>query len=188
MRIGPTRPDRPKIRIGDCPGRRAGDERGAKQGAKRLGLLKRAANTPKLLKRGGIRTCVEAAARKMLWDGGSEGAGRQEGGWAPIVAVSDTAPVVQTAEYDLDAAAASIAALVVSDRLVTRSTARDAGFKPLGVQSIPEPVNVIAASPSGGDEPDDPGTNTAPDRKAKAGQVHSRGADSGGHIGSVNRA
>jgi len=121
----------------------------------------------------------------MVWDGGSEGEGGEEGVWAPIVAVSDTEPVVQTAEHDLDAAAPLLAALVVFRRLVVQPASRHAEFNALGVQSIPEPVNVIAASPSGGDESDDPGTNTVPDRKAETRQVHSRDADSGGHIGLV---
>jgi len=34
---------------------------------------------------------------------------------------------------------------VVSDRLVAGSTARDAGLNALGMESVPEPVGVIAA-------------------------------------------
>ena len=39
-----------------------------------------------------------------------------------------TTPILQTAEHDLDAAATPVAALVVSDRLVARSAARNAGL------------------------------------------------------------
>lgn len=44
-------------------------------------------------------------------------------------------------EHDFDAAAASVAALVVSDGV---ALALDAGFDALGLQSAPEPIGVIA--------------------------------------------
>src|SRR3546814_11553117 len=77
--------------------------------------------------------------------GGSEGDGGEEGGWASVVAGSDAAPVLQAAEHDLDAAAAPVPALVVSDRFVAGFPTWDAGLDALGFQRIPEPVGVIAA-------------------------------------------
>jgi len=59
------------------------------------------------------------------------------------LASGDAAPILQTAERDLDAAAAPVAALVVSDRLVARSAAQDAGLDALGFQGVPEPIGVI---------------------------------------------
>src|SRR3546814_589837 len=58
---------------------------------------------------------------------------------------SDAAPVLQAAEHDLDAAAAPVPALVVSDRFVAGFPTWDAGLDALGFQRIPEPVGVIAA-------------------------------------------
>src|SRR3546814_10406543 len=46
---------------------------------------------------------------------------------------------------DLDAAAAPVPALVVSDRFVAGFPTWDAGLDALGFQRIPEPVGVIAA-------------------------------------------
>src|SRR3546814_2869080 len=62
-----------------------------------------------------------------------------------VVAGSDAAPVLQAAEHDLDAAAAPVPALVVSDRFVAGFPTWDAGLDALGFQRIPEPVGVIAA-------------------------------------------
>lgn len=76
-------------------------------------------------------------------DGGRERDGREEDGWAAVVASGDAAPILQTAEHDLDAAAAPVAALVVSDWLVARSAARDAWLDALGFQGVPEPIGVI---------------------------------------------
>ncbi len=53
--------------------------------------------------------------------------------------------VFEATKHDLDAAAAPIAALVVSDRLVARSATRDAGLDTLGLERVPEPVGVVAA-------------------------------------------
>nr|GFC71591.1 hypothetical protein [Tanacetum cinerariifolium] len=58
----------------------------------------------------------------------------EEGRWAAIVAGGNAPPVFETAKHDLDAAAAPVAALVVSDRLVARSPARDAGLDALGME------------------------------------------------------
>lgn len=76
-------------------------------------------------------------------DGGRERDGREADGWAAVVASGDAAPIRQTAEHDLDAAARPVAALVVSDRLIARSAARDAGLDALGFQGVPEPIGVI---------------------------------------------
>jgi hypothetical protein len=57
----------------------------------------------------------------------------------------DAAPVLQAAEHDLDATASPVAPLVVYDRFVARSAARDAGLDAFGFQSVPEPVGVAAA-------------------------------------------
>ena len=65
-------------------------------------------------------------------------------GWAAVVASGDAAPVLQAAEHDRNAAAAPVATLVVSDRLVTRSATWDAGLNALGFPHIPEPVGIIA--------------------------------------------
>ena len=78
-------------------------------------------------------------------DRGSEGDGREEGRGVAIVAGGDAPPILEAAEHDLDAAAAPVAALVVSDRLVARSAARDAGLDAFGIQGVPEPVCIIAA-------------------------------------------
>src|SRR3546814_13621137 len=64
---------------------------------------------------------------------------------ASVVAGSDAAPVLQAAEHDLDAAAAPVPALVVSDRFVAGFPTCDAGLDALGFQRLPEPVGVIAA-------------------------------------------
>lgn len=66
-------------------------------------------------------------------DSGSECDGGEEGGWASVVAGRDAAPVFEAAEHNLDAAASPIAPFVVSDRLVARSPARDAGLNALGL-------------------------------------------------------
>ena len=57
------------------------------------------------------------------------------------------APVLQSAEHDLDAVAAFVSPFVVSDLLATRLSTRDAGTYTFVFQSFSEPVRVIAAIP-----------------------------------------
>jgi len=78
-------------------------------------------------------------------DGGGEGDGGEEDGWAPVIAGGDASPVFEAAEHDLHAAAASVSALVVPDRLVAGPPTWDAGLDAFGLQSVPEPVGIIAA-------------------------------------------
>ncbi len=54
-------------------------------------------------------------------------------------------PVLEAAEHDLDAAAAPVAALVVSDRLIARSATWDARLDALDLESVSEPIGVVAA-------------------------------------------
>ena len=78
-------------------------------------------------------------------DRGSEGDGREEGRGVAIVAGGDAPPILEAAEHDLDAAAVPVAALVIPDRLVAGSPTRDAWLDALCLESVPEPVGVIAA-------------------------------------------
>ena len=73
-----------------------------------------------------------------------ESDGGEEGGWAPVVACSDPAPVLDAAEHNLDAVSAFLAALVIFDGFVAGFSARDAGRDTLLLQSIAEPVGIIA--------------------------------------------
>jgi hypothetical protein len=56
----------------------------------------------------------------------------------------DSSPVLQVSEHELDAAA-PVAVLVVLNRLVAGFLARNAGLDAIGLQSISEPVSVIAS-------------------------------------------
>lgn len=76
---------------------------------------------------------------------GSEGNSRKEDRRAAIVACGDASPVFEATEHDLDAAATPVPALTLSDRLVARSSGRDAGLDALGLKSVPERVDVVAA-------------------------------------------
>ncbi len=59
------------------------------------------------------------------------------------MAGSDMVPAFHAAEHHFDAAAAPIAVLVLSDPLVARSPAWDAGLDALGMELVPEPVGVV---------------------------------------------
>src|SRR3546814_10827850 len=78
------------------------------------------------------------------YDGCGEGYGGEEGLRAPVIARCDAAPVLEAAEHDLDAAPAFVAALIVFDGLIAGFPARDTGSDPLFLQSIAEPVGIIA--------------------------------------------
>ncbi|MBB3937305.1 Predicted flavin-nucleotide-binding protein, pyridoxine 5'-phosphate oxidase superfamily [Aureimonas phyllosphaerae] len=78
-------------------------------------------------------------------NGGSQCDGGEEDGWTAVVAGRDTAPVLEAAEHDLNAVAASVAALVVFDGRVARPSPRDAGLDALCLQGVPEPVGIVAA-------------------------------------------
>lgn len=52
-------------------------------------------------------------------------------------------PVFQAAEQHFNAAAVPVAVLVLSDPLVERSPAWDAGLDALGMELVPEPVGVV---------------------------------------------
>jgi hypothetical protein len=52
---------------------------------------------------------------------------------------------LKAAEHDFDAASTPVTALVVSDRLAARSSARDAWLDAFGLESVPEPIGVVAA-------------------------------------------
>lgn len=79
-------------------------------------------------------------------NGGSEGDGREKGGWAALVAPYDAAPVLETAKHDLAAIAAAIAKQVLPDGLVARFSAWNVGLDALGLQDVPEPVNVAGVA------------------------------------------
>ena len=77
-------------------------------------------------------------------DGGGERDGGEEDGGASIVAGGDMSPVLQAADHDLDAAAASVAAIVVFDGYSPGFSARNAGRYALCLKGVPVPVCVVA--------------------------------------------
>jgi hypothetical protein len=69
----------------------------------------------------------------------------EKGGRVAMLAGGNAPPVLEASEHDLDAVPSAIAPLVVSDRLIARSTTRDAGLSTLDLESIPQPDGVIAS-------------------------------------------
>ena len=65
----------------------------------------------------------------------------------PIVAGRNAAPVLQLSEHDIDTATAPVAALVVFDGLDPRPPTWDTWLSALGLQGIPEPVDVVSLVP-----------------------------------------
>ena len=78
-------------------------------------------------------------------DGGGERNGGEEDRRAAIVAGGYAAPVLQAAEHDLDAVTALVAPLVVFDGQKAGFSPRNAGFDPLFLKRISEPVGVVSA-------------------------------------------
>ena len=68
----------------------------------------------------------------------------EEDGWALVVSGSDAPPILETAEHDLDAVSAFVAALVLFDGQRLGLAPRNAGFDALLLQSSPEPVGIIS--------------------------------------------
>jgi hypothetical protein len=77
-------------------------------------------------------------------DGCSEGDGRQEYLWAPVVARRHAAPVFQATEHYLDPVPPFVSTLVVFDGLGSGLPARDARLYALVLRGFTKPIRVIA--------------------------------------------
>ena len=77
-------------------------------------------------------------------DGFGESHGREQDTGVPVVAGRNTPPVIWPAEHDLNAVAALVATLVVANGFGPGFAPRYAGRDALCLQSVAEPVGIIA--------------------------------------------